>query len=95
MTIEKRFPDLTDRASEIEQGLIHTYIHTSKIHYAHWYTFTFSNKHLKYVRAQEYIKDKRSLPRYFSQSIAFKPLKVSFTLPKHRGKMVQNRVKLF
>lgn len=33
MTMQKRFPDLTERASEIEQGLIQTYIDTTKIHY--------------------------------------------------------------
>lgn len=33
MTMQKRFPDLTERASEIEQGLKQTYIDTTKIHY--------------------------------------------------------------
>jgi len=28
MTIQKRLPDLTDGASEIEQGVIHTYMRT-------------------------------------------------------------------
>lgn len=98
MTVQKRFPDLTDGASEFEQGLIHTYIHThtpvrfimlSGIH------SLYSNKHLKYLRAQEYIREKQSLPNYYSQSIAFKPLKVLFTLPIHRAKTVQNRIQEF
>lgn len=40
MTIQKRFPNLTERASEIEQGLIQTHIDTSKIHCTLWCTFT-------------------------------------------------------
>lgn len=39
MTTQKRFPDLTDGANEVEQGLIDTCIHPCKIHYAFWYTF--------------------------------------------------------
>lgn len=40
MTTQKRFPDLTERTAEIEQGLIQTYTDTSKIHHIPRYTFT-------------------------------------------------------
>lgn len=51
MTKKKRFSDITERAGEIEQGLIQTYTDTSKIHYTLWYTFTLLQQAFEIARS--------------------------------------------
>lgn len=64
MMIQKRFPDLTAGASEIEQDHIHTlYYQKDTARYIQIYISgihsLYSNKHLKYLRGQEYITEKK------------------------------------